>query len=118
MTPADDEFISSIASNVMKCLASSFYFEKLDDLLSPEDNSGASENCDGTYRLSESILQSSAFEQDDLSDIFAVLQSKGACCDCEVLYNVAEKSRLKAKYWRSRGAGQRTEGTHEPHLRS
>jgi hypothetical protein len=66
----------------------------------------------GTYRLSESILQASGFEHDDFSDIFAVLQSKGACCDCEVLYNVAEKSRLKAKYWRSRATGQHTEGKH------
>ena len=98
MKPADDEFISFIASDMMQCLANSSYFEKLDDLLSPEDNSGLSENCDGTYRLSESILQASGFELDDLSDIFAVLQSKGACCDCEVLYNVAEKSRLKAKF--------------------
>jgi hypothetical protein len=101
----------------MQCLESSSYFEKLDDVLSPEDNSGASENCDGTYSLSESILQVSGFERDDLSDIFAVLQSKGARCDCEVLYNVAEKSRLKAKYWRSRAAGQPTKVTHKPHRR-
>jgi hypothetical protein len=52
----------------MQCLESSSYFEKLDDVLSPEDNSGASENCDGTYSLSESILQVSGFERDDLSD--------------------------------------------------
>jgi Protein of unknown function (DUF2695) len=117
MKPRDDEFISSIASNVMQSLASSSYFEKLDDLLSPEDHSGASENCDGTYKLSETILQASGFERDDLSDIFAVLQSKGACCDCEVLYNVAEKSRLKAKYWRSRAAGLPTKMTHKPHSR-
>lgn len=118
MKPADDEFISSIASNVMQCLGKSSYFEKLDDLLSPEGNAGTSETCDGTYRLSESILQASGFELDDLSDIFAVLQSKGACCDCEVLYNVAEKSRLKAKYWRSRAASHSAEGKHEPHSRS
>jgi hypothetical protein len=73
MKPADDEFISSIASNVMQCLAKSSYFEKLGNLLSPEGNAGTSENCDGTYRLSESILQASGFEHDDLSDIFAVL---------------------------------------------
>lgn len=118
MKPTDDEFISSIASNVMQCLAESSYFEKLDDLLCPKDISGKSENCDGTYRLSESILQTSGFERDDLSDIFAVLQSKGACCDCEVLYNVADKSRLKAKYWMSRASGQPTDITHRRRPRS
>jgi|SRR5215831_2834777 len=114
MKPTDDEFISSIVSNVMQCLARSSYFEKLDDLLSPEDNWGASENCDGTYKPSESILQASGFERDDLSEIFAVLQSKGACCDCEVLYNVADESRLKAKYWKSRAAGRPINVTHKP----
>ena len=115
---ADDEFVSSIASGVMRCLTSSSCFEKLDDLLSPEDNSGASQNCDGTYRLSESILQASGFEREDLSDIFAVLQSKGACCDCEVLYNAAEKSRLKAKYWTSQAAGLPIKVNHRPDSRS
>ena len=118
MKSADDEFMSSIASNVMQCLASSSYFAKLDDLLSPEDNSGTSENCDGTHRLSESILLASGFLRDDFNDIYAVLRSKGACCDCEVLYNVAEKSRLKAKYWKSRASGQPTNVTHKPHFRS
>ena len=29
----------------------------------------------------------------------AVLKSKGGCCDCEVLYNVAEDSRLRVGIW-------------------
>ena len=111
----DDEFIASITSNVIERLTSSSYFEKLDDLLSPENSSGASESCDGTYRLSESILQASGFVRDDLNDIFAVLQPKGGCCDCEVLYNFYEKSRLKAEYWKSRASGQPPKVTHQPH---
>jgi Protein of unknown function (DUF2695) len=56
-------------------------------------------------------------ERTDLDDIFAVLQSKGGFCDCEVLYNVAETSRLKAKYWRSQVAGETEKTPHTPHSR-
>jgi len=111
---SDNDLISSIAPDVMKSLTRSGYFEKLDGLLGPENNSSPSESCDGTYKLSESILLSSGFDQDDLDDIFSVLQSKGGYCDCEVLYNVVETSRLKAKYWRSLAIG---ETPHIPHPR-
>ena len=114
MEPADDDLVSSIAPEVMKCLVLSRYFEKLDDLLSPEDQSSPPQSCDGTFKLSESLLLACGFVRNDLDDVFAVLQSKGGCCDCEVLYNVAETSRLKAKYWRSRAAEKRT---HSPHSR-
>ena len=40
-------------------------------------------------------------DSDEIADVLAVLQSRGACCDCEVLYNVAEESRLKARYWKA-----------------
>ena len=113
----DDELVSAIARYVMKYLERSRLIEKLDDLLSPETDSSSTQVCDGTYRLSESILLASGLSQDDLADIFAVLQSKGACCDCEVLYNVAEVSRLKAKYWRGRAAEQLARIGHSPNSR-
>jgi hypothetical protein len=31
-----------------------------------------------------------------------MLDSQGGCCDCELLYDVAEFSRLKTDYWRNR----------------
>jgi hypothetical protein len=101
----EDEFISSIAPDVMKRLERTGFFDKLDDLLSPEDNSAPSKTCDGTCKLAESILSASGFDHADLGYIFGVLQSMGGCCDCEVLYNVAESSRLKSKYWRKKAAG-------------
>jgi hypothetical protein len=114
MDPAsDDDLISSIAPDVMRCLGECNFFEKLDSLLSPEDLSTPCAICDGTYKLSESIL-AARFERDDLDDIFAVLQSKGGFCDCEVLYNVAETSRLKAKYWRSQASGESPLNPHSP----
>jgi hypothetical protein len=103
---SDDELIASIAPDVMKCLERAGFFEKLDDLLSPQDHSMPLQKCDGSHKISETILLSSGFKRADLEDIFAVLHSKGGCCDCEVLYNVAETSRLKAQYWRRRAQGQ------------
>jgi len=108
---------SSIAPDVMTCLGRCGFFEKLDGLLSPEDNSIPPQGCDGTYKLSESILIAGRFERAELDDIFAVLQSKVGFCDCEVLYNVAETSRLKANYWYARAAGQTALARHKPHSR-
>ena len=118
MEPAsDDDLISSIAPDVMKCLGRCGFFEKLDGLLSPEDNPIPAQGCDGTHKLSESILIAAGFDRAELDDIFAVLQSKGGFCDCELLYNVAETSRLKAHYWRARAAGQTAHEPHKPHSR-
>jgi hypothetical protein len=74
MEPASNEdVISSIAPNVMRCLGRCGLFEKLDGLLSPEDNSVTAKGCDGMYKLSESILIAAGFERSDLDDVFAVL---------------------------------------------
>ena len=114
---SDDELISSIAPDVMTCLGRCNYFEKLDELLSPIDNSTPHEKCDGSFRLSETILLASGFERDALDDIIAVLQSKGGFCDCEVLYNAAETSRLKTNYWRSQVSGEPATTPHASHAR-
>jgi hypothetical protein len=102
----DDELIQSISSDVMKCLDRAKFFEKLDDILCPKASAISHSSCDGTYKLSESILLSSGFERDDLADIFGVLHSKGACCDCEILFNVADVSRLKSEYWRCQASNR------------
>lgn len=99
---SDDDFIASIAPDVMSSLIRSKFFEKLDDILCPKDDSFKPGICRGDYKVSESILLASRFDRSDMDDIFGVLRSKGSCCDCEILYNVAESSRLKAKCWRGR----------------
>ena len=96
----DSDLIAAITPDVMACLRRSQFFEKLDDLLSPTE--GGSGSCHGDYRLSEDILRSGGYDSEELRDIFDVLRSQGGCCDCEILYNVTETSRLKEKYWRSR----------------
>src|SRR5258708_35865129 len=115
---SEEELISSIATDVMTCLGRCGYFENLDELLSPEDNSASVEKCDRSFRLSETILIAAGFDRAELEDIFAVLPSRGGCCDCEVLYNVAEKSRLKATYWRGRAREQFARTPHTPHSRT
>jgi hypothetical protein len=97
----DSDLISSITPDVMASLHQSHFFEKLDDLLSPMDGEAAQE-CGGDYKLSESILRSAGHDSEAVMDAFAVFRSQGGCCDCEILYNVAETSRLKAKYWQRR----------------
>ena len=90
----------------MRCLNRARFFESLDDLLCPKDDSHRRCECGGDYKLSESVLQTFGFESSELADIFNVLQSKGGFCDCEILYNASESNRLKAKYWRERAQGR------------
>jgi hypothetical protein len=95
-----DELIADIRDDVMVCLQLSGFFEKLDDLLSPIDNSVAAIKCSHTYSISTPLLKALGFPDEDIEDIFNVVRSEGGCCDCEILYNVSEKNRLKGKYWR------------------
>lgn len=99
----DDELTVSITPDVMKCLTSGGFFEELDNRLSPVNTSAERQRCAGTYQVSESILRSQGFDDLAIADIFEVLAAQGGFCDCEVLYNVVETSRLKAGYWRARG---------------
>ena len=108
----DSDLIASITPDVMTCFGRSHFFERLDDLLCPEGDSGQQEVCDGDYKLSERILEAAGFDSDDLKDMFAVLRAQGACCDCEVLYNVAESSRLKAEYWKRQAHGTEAKPKH------
>jgi hypothetical protein len=76
-------------------------FRAMDDLLSPKEDSYHREVCAGNYELSKRVLEASGFDSDDLRDSLHVLRAQGGCCDCEILYNVAESSRLKSDYWKS-----------------
>ena len=110
---ADPDLTSSIASDVMACIRRSQFFERLDDLLCPEASANNRGLCAGDYRLATSVLRNKGFDSTDLEDIFNVLKSQGGCCDCEILYNVAESSRLKAQYWKSRAHGAKTGAKHD-----
>jgi hypothetical protein len=102
---ADSDLIASITPDVMTCLRRSQFFERLDDLLCPKVGAGQRASCAGDYRIATTVLEDTGFDSTELEDIFNVLKSQGGCCDCEILYNVAESSRLKAQYWTSRVHG-------------
>jgi hypothetical protein len=99
---SDAEFVNDIAPDVLGVLEKDHFFERLDELFCPVDPSKQSVMCGHSFDHSVSILQDLGMDSDDVDDVLAVLRSKGGCCDCEVLYNVVEESRLKARYWKAR----------------
>jgi hypothetical protein len=102
----DRDLIADITPDVMKCLAEWKFFEELDDRLCPADQSKSREDCHGNFEISEVILRSSGRDDADFADIFGVLRAQGGFCDCEILYNVSQKNRLKSEYWRAQSARQ------------
>ena len=108
----DDELIYSITSDVMKCLANSKFFEELDDRLSPA-GSAERQFCAGDHQIAESILRSHGFDDASVTEVLQVLAGQGGFCDCEVLYNVADTSRLKAEYWQAKARGGAVRLSHE-----
>jgi hypothetical protein len=99
----------------MKCLSRVGFFEKLDDELGPQGASQARQRCSGDYRVSGKFCEKPDFELSDFADILGVLRSQGGFCDCEILYNAVESSRLKAEYWRSQAGKVGTQPAHQSH---
>jgi len=102
--PEEDNYIASITEDVMAVLKKKRFFERLDDLLSPVDHRVEAVRCNGDYAQTFRILSDLRFEEEDQADVIDVLESRGGCCDCEILYNASEENRLKANHWRSRAA--------------
>ncbi len=97
----DEELIESIAPDVLRSLNDIRFFEKLDDRLCPTAHGVQSDKCRHDFAISRSILTAEHFSDQDVADVLDVLHSRGACCDCEVLYNVSETNRLKASHWKA-----------------
>ena len=109
----DSELIADITPDVMRCLVGARIFEALDDVLCPADVSRARRECHGDYRHARTVLLALGFREDELFDVFHVLMARGGYCDCEILYNAVEASRLKAEYWRARAEEP---GRRDPHF--
>lgn len=99
-----EEFVNDIAEDVLGVLLAQRFFERLDDIFCPEESSRVRARCGHSFANSTGILREAGMDSDDIDDVLAVLRLKGGHCDCEVLYNVAGESRLKAKYWKARHA--------------
>jgi hypothetical protein len=97
----DQELISAIKPGVLTTLKACGFFTALDELLYPKDASPDVRECSGDFRHSKHVLGKCGIAPPDWSDVFHVLMDEGAFCDCEVLYNVAPESLLRAKHWRS-----------------
>jgi hypothetical protein len=81
------------------------FFQKLDDNFCPIENPKKRVDCHaGSFEVSARILRDLGMDSEDIEDVIAVLHSKRASCNCEVLYNVVEESRLKARYCKARYA--------------
>jgi len=98
----DSELITDITPDVMRTLSGAGVFDALDDVLCPSDEQNHRRQCHGDYRHARAVLLARGFRQDELFDVFHVLMARGGYCDCEILYNAVEVSRLKAEYWRAR----------------
>jgi hypothetical protein len=108
----DEELIDSITPDVMKCLNGARYFESLDDAMCPKETGRERARCWGDFRNSRPILLNRGFKEEELFDVFHVLMRQGGFCDCEILYNAVEESRLKAEYWIARSEGR---NPYDPH---
>jgi hypothetical protein len=101
---SEEEFVNRIAPDVLGVLEKRHFFEFLDELFCPTDPTRLPVKCAHSFDQTKTILRNLDMDSDDIDDVLAVLHSRGACCDCEVLYNVVEESGLKARYWKARTA--------------
>jgi hypothetical protein len=108
---ADRDFVDSISLDVLGSLNTCGFFSHLEDQLCPADSSKAPQKCSGDLSASSEILVRLGYDDLDIEEIAAVFRLKGACCDCEILYNVAADNRLKARYWKAR-SGEPSLTTH------
>jgi hypothetical protein len=101
-----DEFIEAIASDLLEALQRAMFFQALDDQMCPTDPAQPRALCKRSYAISTEVLAGRGFDPDAVGEAIQVLEARGAHCDCEILFNIAEDSRLKSEYWISRAVGE------------
>lgn len=104
MADEDASFLDDITPGVMKHLEECKFFESLDAMFAPVDPTLQPRKCANSFAASTEILKASGLEDDYIEDVFEVLRSRGGFCDCEVLYNAAPESNLRAAYWKRHAA--------------
>jgi len=101
------ELIESINPDVMNVLAATGFFAALDDRLCPADSSVAAEKVpkhvrNNVIHCAVEGVSERGYSGRYFSDVISVMQAHGGYCDCEILYNVVETNRLKARHWQAR----------------
>lgn len=95
----DEQIVDNISSDIMENLHDKGFFKKLQEKMYPGNSEQQPIECKHDFSISKQILYDLDFCANDQFDIFHVLMSKGAYCDCEILYNIIEKDNLRKKYW-------------------
>jgi hypothetical protein len=108
----DEELIADIEPDVMMVLEKSGFPRALDLAFCPRFPWQRAAQCHGDYRVSKSLLPKHGFAPEEHFDVFHVLMARGGWCDCEILYNAVEESRLKARHWQARGMEQGAANLH------
>ncbi len=108
----DERVVGEIAPNILRVLEGVGFFSELDEMLFPEDLSKPGRLCHGNFENAKKILNAKGFGPDEHFDVFHVLMARGGYCDCEILYNAVESSRLKANYWKAKAEGREV---YDPH---
>jgi len=98
----DEEYIKDSAPFITEALEKIKFFKKLDNQMLPINPFKKAKKCHGDFAITKTILIKNNFNKNEIFDICHMLISKGGYCDCEVLYNVAEESRYRKKYWKNR----------------
>jgi hypothetical protein len=111
----DPELIEQITPDVMAVLERSGFVRALDLAFCPRLPLTRPARCHGDFRVSRALLPKHGFTPEEFFDVFHVLMARGGYCDCEILYNAVEESRLKTRYWQARAKGMTP---HDPHTRA
>ena len=105
-----DDFMESIAPDVIGVLEGKKFFNLLDPIVFPSRELNAS-TCDHTHNKTIALLVDLGFSDEDRNDIIGVLESRGGYCDCEVLLNAADGEDLpKARYWKEKAKQSKVTG--------
>lgn len=98
----DDETIDGYKEFVLKILNKIGFFQRLDDLIRPENSQSQALECCGDFSIAKNLLTDLEFNEKEQFDICHVFMREGAFCDCEILLNLYRESRQARNYWEKR----------------
>jgi hypothetical protein len=93
---------AGVSAHTLELLSKKKLFERLDERLCPADSTHARAWCQGGFELTARILSEAGIEPEQVEPILQELAANGSSCDCGVLFNAAQESRLKTEYWLAR----------------
>jgi hypothetical protein len=94
-----DEFIESIAPDVLSSLGKQDFFRRLEERVWPDGPDGR-KVCDSTYANALILTAADGYTPEDQDDILDVMRSRGGFCDCEIILNAAPESAIRERHWK------------------